>query len=266
MTHVILFDDLFRSLSTDSVAHLLRVYVGLEVYIVTEEGLKINLISHSNIGLCNLWIIRYAAFATCFVLTCCSSFGKFDLFLNLKLCHFLGHLSFVWFDSTSSPIFKAGPCGLFSMQDNGYTFLLLLFLRLSKKKLHFKTYFLIPFFSSAFHHPHFPIHIFPSSFSHPRFPIRIFPSAFYYPPSAVRHQPSAAIRSAFYRDPKFCETRIFWRTICHPFFNYHRPLQMRTYDLFTRDKLQSKPPVSGILGTRKSGRLREVSAYGRLKM
>ena len=49
----------------------LRVQFGIEGYIAAEaHRLKINLISHSNIGLCVIFRLkRHASFATCFVLT-----------------------------------------------------------------------------------------------------------------------------------------------------------------------------------------------------
>ena len=64
LTHVILFAVLFRSLSTDFVA--CKFVAGIGWF----GGLHC---TFKHWSLCDLWIIRHAAFATCFVLTCCSS-------------------------------------------------------------------------------------------------------------------------------------------------------------------------------------------------
>ena len=73
------------------------------------------------------------------------------------------------------------------------------FWRLLKKKIYFKTYFLIRILISAFSHPHFPIRILSSAFCHPHFVIRILLSAIRRPPSAIRHPPLSG--------PHFTETR-----------------------------------------------------------
>ena len=68
---------------------------------MTEKSLKINLISHSSVGLCQLGFnIKHSACATCFVymLTCfVRLFGEFFLVFILTLCRFFVYTSFVWF-------------------------------------------------------------------------------------------------------------------------------------------------------------------------
>ena len=97
-----LFAVLFRSLSTDFVA---CKFVAGKVWLgglhCDRENLKINLISHSSVGLCQFGFnIKHAAFATCFVymLTCfVRLFGEFFLIFIFTLCRFFVHTSFVWF-------------------------------------------------------------------------------------------------------------------------------------------------------------------------
>ena len=68
---------------------------------MTEDSLK-TFFAFKHRSLCNLCIIRHAAFATCFVLTyiylVCLAIS---VFLNVH-CRFLGHISYVWLGSTPS--------------------------------------------------------------------------------------------------------------------------------------------------------------------
>ena len=66
---------------------------------MAEESLKVNLISHSNTGLCNFWIIGHAAFAICFVSTSCASVLRIRFIFKLYAT-FSGMLaSLVWLGS-----------------------------------------------------------------------------------------------------------------------------------------------------------------------
>ena len=84
---------------------LFRVHYSLEVYVVTYESLKRNVISYSGSlihrSLCNLQIKSHAAIATCSAADVPLFGVELGLFFS-TLWRFLSHNNLVWFDSAAS--------------------------------------------------------------------------------------------------------------------------------------------------------------------